>query len=230
MKHKRKKRKLSNEHKKKIGKAHIGMKHTEESKIKISNSKKGKKLSKEHKKNISKAKKGKKLSEEHKNNISKANVGKKHRKFSKETKKRMSKSAKSRKHSKETKIKIGKASIGRKHSIETRMKISIARSGEKSNFWKGGISFSPYCPKFNNRIKTEIRDKYMNMCLLCGKTTDENGMELDVHHVDYNKNQGCNDHSWELVPLCKSCHAKTTMNRKLYEHRIKKFLKIMEVY
>lgn len=24
-----------------------------------------------------------------------------------------------------------------------------------------------------------------------------------------NKDQGCNDHDWNLVPLCRSCHSKT---------------------
>ena len=32
-------------------------------------------------------------------------------------------------------------------------------------------------------------------------TTDEFGMDLVFHHVDYYKNLGCNDHSWELVPV-----------------------------
>jgi len=94
--------------------------------------------------------------------------------------------------------------------------------GENSYLWKGGISFEPYCYKFNNDIKEETRDIFNRVCFLCGKSEEENGKKLCVHHVDYNKGQGCG-HSWTLVPLCSSCHAKTNFNRHFWFNLLQNF-------
>lgn len=94
--------------------------------------------------------------------------------------------------------------------------------------WHGHISsYERYCPLFNESKKEEIRDKYMRRCLLCDKTEEENGKKLSVHHIDYNKEQGCNEHEWRLVPLCHSCHSKTNGNRKMYERRLRIILEVI---
>jgi hypothetical protein len=80
--------------------------------------------------------------------------------------------------------------------------------------WHNGASFEPYCPKFNGRKKEEIRKKYNRTCAQCGvgesDNKDRNGKtrRLSVHHVDRDKEQGCNGKRWDLVPLCARCHAK----------------------
>ncbi|MCK9571120.1 NUMOD3 domain-containing DNA-binding protein [Candidatus Pacearchaeota archaeon] len=140
------------------------------------------------------------------------------------------------KHSDETKRKISEARVGwempddvkkrisetlnghpywsiKHHSEESKRKIREAMRGEKCHLWKGGKSFEPYCQKFNNGIKEEVRNSFGRKCFLCG--TPENGMKLDVHHVDYNKGQGCGQ-KWNLIPLCHSCHTKTTDHRAYY--------------
>lgn len=71
---------------------------------------------------------------------------------------------------------------------------------------------SRYCPKFNFSLKERIRDEFGRTCFLCPTTEEENGVKLSVHHVDYNKGQGCG-HEWNLVPLCRKCHVKTNYNR-----------------
>lgn len=96
--------------------------------------------------------------------------------------------------------------------------------GETAPNWRGGISFEPYCHKFNNRKKEEIRDKYGRKCIICGKTEEENGRKLAIHHVDYDKMQGCDGKKWELVPLCASCHAKTNGDRDYWADYIRKIL------
>jgi len=78
--------------------------------------------------------------------------------------------------------------------------------------WKGGISFEPYCTAFNDDLKERVREKFGRRCFLCGKPENESRRKLCVHHVDYNKGQGCG-HEWNLVPLCNSCHIKTNYNR-----------------
>ena len=107
-------------------------------------------------------------------------------------------------HSEEVKKKMGESHIG-------------LHAGEKNPNWKGGISFEPYCIKFNNALKEEIRDKFGRKCFLCPKTEEENGRKLDVHHVDYNKEQGCNGVRWLLVPLCISCNTIANFNREYWQ-------------
>ncbi len=70
-------RKLSEEHKAKISKAHKGKKLSEETRAKISKVHKGKKLSEETRAKLSEANKGKKLSEETRAKMSEAHKGKK---------------------------------------------------------------------------------------------------------------------------------------------------------
>lgn len=89
--------------------------------------------------------------------------------------------------------------------------------GDKNSNWKGGISSEPYCFKFSYRVKEEVRERYNRKCIICGKSEIENGEKLCVHHVDYNKKQGCDDYEWKLVPLCRICHSKTNSNREYWE-------------
>ena len=81
-----------------------------------------------------------------------------------------------------------------------------------------------YCYKFNSNCKKRNHEKYNNRCFFCNISEDENDRKHDTHHVDYNKNQGCNEiPDWILIPLCKSCHGMTggdIDNRKLWEARI----------
>lgn len=80
--------------------------------------------------------------------------------------------------------------------------------GENNPMWKGGISYEPYCSKFNSHLKEKIRNRYGRICMNCGKNEIENERRLDVHHVDGNKMQGCDGHDWFLIPLCRSCNAR----------------------
>jgi len=106
---------------------------------------------------------------------------------------------------------------------ETRKKLGIAK-GERNPNWKGGISFEPYCYKFNKPLKQQIREKYNNKCILCGKTElnelEELNRHLSVHHIDYDKEQGCNGKTFLLVPLCCSCNCKVNYNRDEWQNKI----------
>lgn len=82
-------------------------------------------------------------------------------------------------------------------------------SGSNNSAWKGGISFEPYCPKFNFKVKEKIRNRDHRVCRLCGKSEIENGERLSVHHIDGDKMQGCNEKNWYLVSLCRSCHVQS---------------------
>ena len=130
--------------------------------------------------------KGIPLTEEHKQNISKANKGNE---------------------------KIIKSLTGRICSTETRKKIAEAQSGDKSINWKGGIAYQPYPDDWNETLRNSVRQRDGYTCQECGIHQDELGgrlKKLDVHHIDYNKD---NLDPNNLITLCKSCHSKTNNNR-----------------
>lgn len=120
----------------------------------------------------------------------------------------------------EKKKKISKSLQGHEVSTETKLKLSEANSGENHPQWKGGISFEPYCPKFNEAFKESIREKFNRTCFLCPTTEAENGRKLSVHHINYNKDCLCDDSDCEFVPLCAKCHSKTNHNRTYWENLI----------
>ena len=87
--------------------------------------------------------------------------------------------------------------------------------GDKNPSWNGGTSFGLYCSKFNKRKKEEIREQYNRKCYICGKDEKDNitktnkQLKLCIHHIDGDKEQGCNGKQWKLIPLCINCHAKS---------------------
>lgn len=215
---KNKGRKVSEETRKRIGIASRGRIFTEEHKRKIgdaqtgeNNHNFGKKATEETRKKISEAGKGREMSKATRKKLSDGNKGKI---VSEETRRKISEANKGRKVSEETRKKMCAASMGRKHTEESLEKMS----GENCVHWKGGISFEPYCPKFTNKFKEMIREAFGRKCFLCNKTEADNGQNLSVHHVQYEKNCGCDDTlKCDYVPLCKSCHGKTNNKREYWE-------------
>lgn len=128
-----------------------------------------------------------------------------------------------KKHSKETKKKMSKSRSGEKNPM-----FNIHRYGKNSPNWNGGISFTPYCKNFNNEIKEQIREEFNRKCFLCRK--NETNRKLSIHHIDYDKSQGCNS-DWKLVPLCIFCHTKTSGKyiRDYYEELILRLLYIRDL-
>jgi 5-methylcytosine-specific restriction endonuclease McrA len=74
---------------------------------------------------------------------------------------------------------------------------------------------SGYRGKGWGRIRRRIRERDKHTCYLCGKTRQEIGKELDVHHLirfedfedENDANQGIN-----LISLCPSCHHSEEVN------------------
>lgn len=128
--------------------------------------------------------------------------------------------------SEETKIKIGDSQRGEKNHaygkpswnkgipmrLESRAKLKInahVMYGDNHPNWKGGISFESYGKGWKGQIRSEIRDRDLHQCQLCGKF--ENGRHYDIHHIDYDKK---NLDPMNLITLCNSCHMKTGFNRE----------------
>jgi hypothetical protein len=86
---------------------------------------------------------------------------------------------------------------------------------EKHPNWLGGISNGEYGIEFNREYKQKIKTHYELTCQICNIVTSE----LDVHHIDYNKNNNLFEN---LVPLCKSCHGKTNYDREKWQKLLTK--------
>lgn len=120
--------------------------------------------------------------------------------LSDETRKKLSETNKGKVLSLETRIKMSKFQ-------KKRYKIKPSPRGDKHWCWRGGVSYEPYSPEFNEHLKNEIRerDNYACQTASCGK------YGKTVHHIDYNKK---NNEPSNLVTLCTFCHSKTNYNRK----------------
>lgn len=106
----------------------------------------------------------------------------------------------------------------------------FSNSGKKNGNWRGGISFGQYCIKFNDEYRQKIRGRFGNKCFLCNKTEAGNGRKLDVHHINYNKNCGCDNSACVCVPLCHSCHMRTGADRDYWQTLITEMLKPEEAW
>ena len=131
--------------------------------------------------------------------------------------------------SEETKRKVSIGNLGRtawnrgkKMSEEYCKKLSEAHyklvvegkvGGENHYNWKGGKSFEPYPPTFNQQLKDKIRVRDKFICQLCGVPELECNSRLAIHHIDYNKN---NCEMQNLLSLCRGCNSKVGFNRIYY--------------
>lgn len=165
-------------------------------------------------------------SNERKEFLSRLNKGNKYclgRVVSDKTKQKMSKSAKWVLKTKEHRLNLSKAKMGQPSPVKGIPKSEDARrnmvlnhadvSGERNPNWRGGISFKPYCDKFNNKLKEIVRDRDNRTCQLCDKSETNNGRKLDVHHIHYDK-PNCEP---DLISLCRRCNLKVNYNRDYYE-------------
>jgi hypothetical protein len=131
----------------------------------------------------------------------------------------------------ETRQKISKANKGRKLTEDHKQKIknehlsqnSKIKRGKNHPCWKGGISFEPYCEKWNNKLKERIRAFFEYRCIICGKHQKELKRKLHCHHVEYNKKACCDGKLVHFAAMCGKHHIMTNRDRERWEtmlHRI----------
>lgn len=134
-----------------------------------------------------------------------------------------------KKYSEERIEKIRKSQIGKKVSKSTRKKLSEAQdriwtekrkqdarervTGEKHPNWKGGRTKELKSRRTNAPAKTvlAVRERDGNECQMCGMTKEENGRNMDVHHIEPFLDSRNNDMS-NLISLCRSCHITADRN------------------
>jgi len=94
----------------------------------------------------------------------------------------------------------------------------VHRFGKEAPTWIDGRSFEPYTIDFNNNLKELIRKRDNYTCQNCGMTEEEHiiirGRVLDVHHIDYNK-QNCNEDN--LIVLCNQCNVRANYNKDYWQ-------------
>ena len=109
----------------------------------------------------------------------------------------------------------GKTFIGYKTRLfcSKNCQASFKSKREKNPNWKGGISFELYPIDWTDDLREVMRKRDSYICQLCGICQD--GLKgrfrkLDIHHIDYDKD---NLDPKNLISLCKGCHMKTNHNR-----------------
>jgi hypothetical protein len=204
---------------KKVRVASLGIKPSEETKRKLRESNIGQKRSLDTCKKISLSKKGKSFSEEHKKHMSEAHKGKE---ITAEQRRKIGAAHRGKIVSAETRRKISIAKKGKKRppiTEEHRRKLSEANKGENCYNWQDGISYEPYCPKFNKDFRDRVRAFFGYQCQMCGHVWKKGERRLHVHHVNFRKDACCNNEVAPLfVPLCTACHAKTQFNRVFWHY------------
>jgi len=116
-------------------------------------------------------------------------------------------------HLEETKRKISESEKGKIISLKQRILHSTLWSLNKNPKWNNGSSFQKYPKKFTE-IKSKIRERDKKLCRFCGKTEIQNGKQLDVHHIDYNKT---NNNINNLISLCMKCHRHVDRDKNLFK-------------
>jgi len=91
---------------------------------------------------------------------------------------------------------------GKRHSKKSKKKMSISAGGTGNPY-----ETNKYPEKFY-KIRDLIRNRDLCKCKKCNKNKDYR--KLDVHHIDYNKE---NNKMENLITLCQTCHIKTNWNR-----------------
>lgn len=212
----------------------------------------GRSLSDEHKKKLSVIGRLRTQSPQTREKISASKRGKKRAPFSEEWKRKIGQAGIGRIKTDETRVKLSQSSkryyqdeknrqkqsertkaqwknptyrerMSGKNNCMSRPEVRAKVSGKKCWLWKGGVSYEPYCNKFKESLKEEIRAKFGRKCFLCDLPESENGERLSVHHVDYNKSQGCSGLKWGLIALCHDCHTRTSRRRWYYYNMLRDY-------
>jgi len=105
------------------------------------------------------------------------------------------------------------SNLKRSAALKNRRKSEQHRAkhrGKNNSSWRGGISFLPYCFRFNKSLKSAVKERDNHTCQLCGATDKK----LAVHHIHYDK-ENCYP---DLITLCQSDNAKVNFNREYHEN------------
>lgn len=184
---------------------HLGKKLSKEHKLKIGLAMSKRKLSAEHKRKIGL-------------NTTKCLTGKTYEELSgvaksKERKEKISKNN----WTKKMKGKFPQSTLQKKReNMKGSKNPMYGIRGPAHPSWLGGKKFEPYDYKFNNYFKDKIRLRDAYQCLKCGMRNEDHlilfkNQSLDVHHINYDKLLSIPEN---CCALCKRCNCEVNYNRK----------------
>lgn len=94
-------------------------------------------------------------------------------------------------------------------------KASLLGITKKDNSGRNHYAFiedpRTYPAEWTPKLRRKIRERDNYKCQVCMETQKEEGQDLQVHHIDYNK-ENCEERN--LISLCMACHIRTNINRK----------------
>lgn len=96
------------------------------------------------------------------------------------------------------------------HGEEKAKEIKEKMIGDKNPAWIDGRSFEPYTKEFNDKFRKEIRKRDNHICMKCGIHQEKLSRTLDVHHIDYIKE---NTFEQNCCALCQRCNVEVNTNR-----------------
>jgi hypothetical protein len=85
--------------------------------------------------------------------------------------------------------------------------------GKNAPNWQGGITEQKY-PYVFRKLRKKIRERDNYVCQMCGIFQKDCKRKLDVHHIDFNKD---NLELNNLISLCNKCHAQTFIKREYWQ-------------
>jgi hypothetical protein len=94
---------------------------------------------------------------------------------------------------------------------ESQRCLSCANKGINNPNYVHGNCYEPYPLGWTKIFKEQIRFRDNYKCQICGCHEVENCRRLDIHHINYDKE---NIEPNNLISLCRKCHAKTNFNRE----------------
>jgi hypothetical protein len=102
------------------------------------------------------------------------------------------------------------------YGFEKAVEMKANISGENHPNYRDGSSSGGYPPEWTEHLRESIRDRDGRVCQMsdCNKTEEVNGQKLDVHHIDYDK-ENCD--SDNLISLCRSCHRTADHNLEYHQ-------------
>lgn len=148
-------------------------------------------------------------------NLSEASIGKI---LSKRSKAKISKALKGRSPwntglTKDTDERMRKKGEAQKGKFAGENNPMYGIQGKDAPNWKNGLSREPYPLEWRETLKESIRQRDNYICQKCHIPQRELLRKLDVHHIDYIKD---NLDPKNLISLCNKCNCKANYNREYW--------------
>jgi len=120
-----------------------------------------------------------------------------------------------------------------KISLKTKIRLSVPENNPMfgrlgklhPNYIENVIRDYPF--EFNDKLKNLIRKRDNYTCQKCGIKQEDYYRKLDIHHIDYYKDNLKQDN---LITLCQSCNNRANFNRDYWYDFFKYIVNKKEIY